>query len=347
MRLRLPPYVHGYADRNGKARYYFRRAGFKRIALPGLPYSPEFMEAHSAAMAGRQIASQEIGAARTVPGTINALVVAYFNSTAFHALSPATKTTYRGLIERFRREHGDKRIATLDRRAVCALVGHKASTPAAAGNLLRILRILMRLAIDMGIRQDDPTTGVRPPKVRSDGFYAWSEDDIARFQACHPTGTRARLALDLLLLTGQRRGDVVRMGRQHIRNGVLMVRQQKTRADVAIPVPIELRASIEAACKDHLTFLVTSNGKPFTAAGFGNWFKETCQQAGLPSGCSAHGLRKAAARRLAEAGCTTHQIMAITGHKTLREVARYTESVDRTKLAHEAMERAATRTSSG
>jgi integrase len=135
------------------------------------------------------------------------------------------------------------------------------------------------------------------------------------------------------------------MGRQHIREGYLTYRQRKTKTTVEIPVHPALNASIEACRNEHLTFLVTEYGKPFSAAGFGNWFRELCNQANLPASCSAHGLRKAAARRLAEAGCTAHQIMSMTGHKTLREVTRYTEAADRRGLAAVAMSKLEKRTS--
>jgi hypothetical protein len=126
------------------------------------------------------------------------------------------------------------------------------------------------------------------------------------------------------------------MGRQHIRNGVLTVRQVKTGAELPIPVHPELdgiRADMSG-----MTFLTTQFGKPFTAAGFGNWFREQCNDAGLAH-CSAHGLCKAAARRLAEAECTEHEIAAITGHATLREIARYTKAADQQRLARAAMEK--------
>jgi integrase len=327
-------------------RYYYRRYG-KRTKLPGLPWSPEFMAAHAAAMEARQAMPKQIGAERTLPGSINALTIAYFNSADFHGLAETTRSTYRGILEAFRTEFGNRSAAGLDRRAVAALVNQKAATPAAAGNRLRMIRIVTRFGIAQGWRNDDPTTGVKAPKIRSGGFHTWTEEEIAAFEAKHPVGTRARLALALLLWTAQRRGDVVRMGKQHIKAEWLTVRQQKTGAVVQIPVHTELRVAIDALPNNHLTFLVTENGKPFTAAGFGNWFRDVCRQAGLPDHCAAHGLRKAAARRLAEAGCTAHQIMAITGHKTLREVTRYTEAADRHGLAETAMAKIGRGTSSG
>jgi integrase len=108
----------------------------------------------------------------------------------------------------------------------------------------------------------------------------------------HKTDTKARLAFALLLHTGQRRSDVVKMGRPHIKQGRLMVRQTKTGASVSIPINMELQSALNAMPGDNLTLLLTEFGKPFTSNGFGNWFRARCDEAGLPQ-CSAHGLRKA------------------------------------------------------
>jgi integrase len=140
----------------------------------------------------------------------------------------------------------------------------------------------------------------------------------------------------LLLYTGQRRSDVVRMGPQHISGGILSVRQQKTGTALAIPVHPALAEIIAASNCGNPAFLVTAHGAPFSTAGFGNLFREWCDEAELP-GCSAHGLRKAACRRLAELGCTAPEIAAISGHKSLREVQRYIEEADQARLARAAM----------
>jgi integrase len=175
---------------------------------------------------------------------------------------------------------------------------------------------------------------------KTTGYKTWSDADIERFEAKHPIGTKARLAFALLLYTGQRRGDVVKMGPQHIYKGVLTIDQGKTEggeeSHLEIPVHPKLREAIDATPSGHLNFLMTSFGKPYIAAGFGNWFREHCDEAGCP-GLSAHGLRKAAARRLAEIGCSAHEIAAITGHATLAEVQRYTRAADRKRLAKSAM----------
>jgi len=183
----------------------------------------------------------------------------------------------------------------------------------------------------------DPTDGIKPARApKSDGFQTWGEDEIAAFRKQHAVGTRARLALELLLNTAQRRSDIVRMGRQHVKDGVLTVRQKKTGTTLKIPVHADLKTALDAMPSNHMTFLTTSSGKPFTSAGFGNLFRDWCNEAGL-EGLSSHGLRKAACRRLAEAGATEKQIAAISGHKSLNEVARYTRAADQERLARDAM----------
>jgi integrase len=272
--------------------------------------------------------------------------VSYFASPTFRTKKPSTQYTYRNVIDRLCQGHGDKRPALLQREHVIRLIAARAGTPGTANALRRSLRALMQHAVEIGMRADDPTRDVRAIPVRGDGYHSWSESEIAQFERHHPAGSRARLAFALLLYTGQRRSDVVRMGRQHTRGGAIEVKQVKTGREVWIPVHEALASIIAETATSNLTFLVTDQGKPYSAAGFGNWFRDQCRAAGL-HGCSAHGLRKAAARRLAEAGCSAHEISAITGHASLREVARYTEAADRRKLAASAMAKVKGRTSSG
>jgi integrase len=335
----LPKYVHGFIDRHGRPRFYFRRAGFKTIPLPALPWSPAFMEGYETAWTGQPL---PVGANRARPGTMRALALSYFASPEFRVLRPSTQRAYRGTIERLCKEHGDNRAANLRREHVVRLMAALAEQPGAA-NALRIgLRVMMKHAIEIGLRADDPTREVRAIRIRSEGHHSWTDDEIAQFERHHPIGSRARLALALLLYTGQRRGDVIRMGAQHIRDGALHVKQEKTGVELIIPVHPTLAAVIAAAPSDHLTFVTTRLGGPFQGSTFSRWFRDQCDRAGLRH-CSAHGLRKAAARRLAEAGCTAHEIGAITGHASLTELVRYTRTADQRRLAEAAMTK--TRTS--
>ena len=342
--MRRPPkYVQAFLDRHGKPRYYLRRPGHKPVPLPGMPWSPSFMAIYEAVMKdGPRV---DIGASRIKPGTVAAAVTSYFGSWAFRNLAAETQRTRKNILERFREQHGDKRIALLQPDHVRTMVAAKRGAPQAANNFLKTVRALMQHCIEAGMRTNDPTHGIRGAKVKTDGYRTWTEADIEAFEARHPVGSRARLALALLLYTAQRRSDVVRMGRQHLRNGALSVRQQKTGRSLEIPVHPALQAILDATPSDHLTFLTTQTGKPFSPAGFTNWFRDMCNEAGLPRGTSAHGLRKAACRRLAEAGCGANLIAAVSGHKSLREVQRYTEAADQARMARSAIE-TITRTSS-
>lgn len=345
--MKRPRYTHGFIDRHGKPRFYFRRKGYKQLALPGIPWSPEFMKAWEAAMKGDAAPPLVIGATRTTPGTVAALVGAHFASPQFLSLSPSTRATYRGIIERFRNEHGERRVAHLQRDKLREMLGNRVKTPAAANNWLRMIRMLMRFAIDLGIRGDDPTLGIKTIKIRSEGFQIWGPEHIEKYRARHAVGTKARLALELLLNTAQRRSDVVRMGRQHVRDDTLSIRQQKTGTLVEIPILPDLRQALDAMPAENLTYLTTEYGQAFSAAGFGNWFRQRCNEAGVPNGYSSHGLRKAAATRLADAGCTDHEIMAWGGWETLKEVQRYTRTANRKRLAQSGREKLESRTLRG
>lgn len=335
-RKRLPKYVSEFRDRHGKMRVRFRRKGYSDYYFVSVPWTAEFMQEYQACLDGRSAAVIQPGANRTSPGSLNALIVAYYGSPDFKSLKPSTQRTYRGIIERFRVQHGDKRVASIERKHIVAILGGMEKTPAAANNLLDRLKELMRFALDIGMRRDDPTIRIRGYRIKSDGFHTWNEDEIAQFEQCHEIGTTPRLAMALMLYTGQRRSDAVRMGWQHVTGNKISVAQEKTDARLIIPMHPALQEVIAGTPRTNLTFITTSHGNAFSAAGFGNWFRERCNEAGLPQ-CTSHGLRKAAARRLAEAGCTNQQIKAITGHKTDREVSRYTAAADQARLAEEAM----------
>ena len=327
-------YVHRFKDRHGHVRHYFRR-GAQRVTLPGLPGSVEFMGFYQAALAGKP---PPIGASRVEAGTMDDLVVRFYKSVNFRQLAKSTQATYRGIFERFRAQHGKRELARLEPHHVRALISAKADTPAAANRLLTMLKILMQFAVENDLRRDDPTISVRKVRYKSEGFHTWTDEEIAAFGAKWPLGTREHLALALLLGTAQRRSDVIRMGRQHVRGQTIDVVQQKTGTRLALPLIPELRAALATLPAGQMTFLVTHAGVPFTASGFTNWFRDAANAAGLPKGCSPHGLRKAAARRLAEAGCSVNQIASITGHRTSGEVERYTRAADQGRLAEMAME---------
>ena len=326
-------YIQRFRDRHGKLRYYLRRPGCKRVPLPDPPGCPAFMAAYHAAMAATS-EPDRFGADRVTLGSVDALALEWYQSASFRQLAGSTQAVYRRNLERIRAEHGHRLVEDLTPQAIRRLMTAKMETPAAANHVLRMLRLLMKHAVEAEWRPDDPTAGVRRLREKGEGARTWSEADIAAYEAHWPVGTRARLALALLLYTGQRRSDVVRMGRQHLRGNAIFVRQQKTGAELLIPLHPQLLEVLKQTEGYRPTFLVTRTGAPFASTtAFYNWFVDTARVAGLPKGMSPHGLRKAAARQLAEAGCSAHQIAAITGHKTLSEVERYTRAVDQERLA--------------
>jgi len=349
----LPEHCSWNTDQHGKRRVRFRKGAFSTYLI-GIPWSDDFMRQHAAALEGVKVQAGNIGAERTIPGSLNALITAYLDpasSSLFKTRAAETQRTQRNILENFADEHGQKLLFRTDksgRRTMLltpehmqTIVNAKASTPFAQRNFLNTVRVMFQWAKKEGRIPDDPTLGVTREKVKTSGYPTWSEAEIERFEAAHPIGTKGRLAFALLLYTGQRRGDVVELGRQNIHDGLLTIDQGKTEggeeAHLEIPVHPKLRAIIDATPTVGVkTFLVTHFGKPYTAPGFGNWFRELCDAADCHN-VSAHGLRKATARRLAEIGCGAPQIAAITGHATLKEVQRYANAADRKRMAREAM----------
>jgi integrase len=301
--------------------------------LKGIPWSEDFMRAYAAALQGTPLAG-EIGSSRTIPGSFDALCVAYYRSAAFCSLQASTQADRRGVIESFRRQHGTKPLKGLTRAHIHGIVGAKAKTPGAANNLLKALKVMLAFAVDIGLVETNPALGIKRYKSRGGGFHPWSEAEVARFRERHPMGSKARLALELLLGTAQRRGDVVRLGWPAVRGEDLAVRRRKTDRPLLIPMHPDLAAELARLPKTNLTFLVMENGAPFSPARFTKWFRIRCNEAGLPQ-CSAHGLRKLAATQLADAGCSASEIAAITGHRTLSEVARYISEADQARLARQ------------
>lgn len=333
-------YVVEDRDRHGNVRVYFRRKGQPKIRLPGPIGSAEFLAAYRAAAAG---IAQPRGQKPAPPtaGSIRWLCAEYFRAPAFRQLDPRTQRVRRAILDRLCEHEGEKPFRLMSARHIRQRRDAMAERPEAANALVKALRQLFGFAVRYEHADRNPAKDVEFLPSRGDGHHSWTADEIARFEARHPIGTPARLAFALLVYTGQRRGDVVMFGRQHVRDGSLTFVQHKNRnrrpVRLSIPIVPELARILAATPGGDLTFLVTAFGQPFTANGFGNWFRKRCDEAGLPH-CSAHGLRKAMASRLAEAGCSASEIGAVTGHRTLKETARYTAAADQKTLAQRAME---------
>lgn len=329
-------YIQAFTDRHGKTRHYFRRTGCPRVRLPGEPGSKAFMAAYAAAL-DRAPQPKAPPEPAIQPRSINALIVEYYRSADWLELRDSTRRGYRNHLDRFRAKYGDRSAVAIEAKHFAAIFHGMARTPGAARNLRKRLRTVFDLAVQLGWRKDNPVAATKARRVKSKGFTPWSEADIAAFRSRWPQGSRPRLALELLLHTGQRRSDIVTMGRQYVQDGRISVAQIKTDARLRIRLHPELKAEIDLLPATNLTFLLTEYGRPFTAPGFTKWFVAQARAAGL-EGRSPHGLRKAAGRRLAEAGCSAKQIAAVLGHASLSEVERYTRDADQERLADAAIE---------
>jgi integrase len=334
--IRLP-FVNSFRNRdrkNAAVRYYFRRRGAKAIRLPGRPGSEEFRVAYEMALAGiAEAPKPEIGARRTAPGTIDALVVSYYKSDEWrHGLEEETRKTRRRIIEKFRERHGDKRVGLMRREHVMKMIAEL--DKASAKRLwLKSIRPLLRHAVPTMLAED-PTLGIVPPRLpRSNGYHSWTDAEIAGYRAFWLCGTQQRLVFEFALETVSRRAEVVRLGRQHVSNGWIRIERMKGSDDVEIEISPELQAAIDAMPKGNMTFIITTAGKPRSRFGLGNDFAGWAKEAGLPDRCRLHGLKKAGMRRAAEDGATAHELMAHSGHRTLSEVQRYTKAVNNRKLA--------------
>jgi integrase len=331
----LPKYCSWNADRAGNRFVRFRHGGLD-IYLTGALFSEAWWRQYASAMDGIEPDRNGIVASsRILPGSMNDLAQAYYRSASFRDLKPSTQASRRYIISAFLREFGANPVKLLSRRHVADIIGAKADTPMAANNLLKCLRYLLDLAVEREMIAANPAIGIKLYRNKGDGHPTWSEADVLAFEARHPIGSKARLALTLGLCTAQRRGDVVRMGWQHIQGDQIAVRQEKTNEPLLIPLHPLLMDTLRGLPRKNLPFLMSERGAAFTSNNFGNYFRDRCDEAGLKH-LSFHGLRKLATVRLVEAGCTNEQIRAVTGHKSDSSLRTYTRKADQAKLARQA-----------
>jgi integrase len=284
-------------------------------------------------------------------GSLGWLGAKYFASKKdFGQLAAASQRARRNCLEECFREPfsdtdsdptGNCPLKYLSVQKVRHLVELKADQPGAAANRRKHLSALCTWGVEHNYLTTNPARDVKTvQKIKGGGYYTWTVADVEQFLEHHKAGTRARLALALLLFTGARRQDMVTFGKQHVRGGWIRYVPMKTlykRRDVSQKPFLPVLADIIASSRcGSLTYLETEYGKPFTAAGFGNWFRDRCDEAGLPQ-CSAHGLKKAGATLAAENGATASQLMAMFDWSTISQAEVYTRAADRKRLAGEAM----------
>lgn len=266
----------------------------------------------------------KVGVGRTRPGSVADVISRYYADNSFQDLQPATQVVYRGVLERFRAAWGDDPIKRFDADKISRLMNNMRDTPHAAARLRKLFTQLFIIArrskiVPFGF---DPVKDTKAPRAESDGYHRWTEGELAAFEARHPLGTKPRLAFALLLYGAQRSGDVRFMTHKTIAEARIRLNQSKTSNAVDVPIVGPLRDALDAGPLGDRTLLETKSGEPFTPKGFYGLMKKACVLAGIGH-CAPHGLRKSAARRCREAGCSDDEGMAITGHKTVKEYRRY------------------------
>lgn len=334
MPRKMDKYVIKERNRHGKIVFYFREGKGKRIRLPA-PNSPDYKAAYRAALSGSPI--KHHGPTR------DTLAWAWekyttesvkWSTGSRSAYTEATKKQQRLIMAQVIKEHGNESLGRVTQSVIQASVDRRAETPAAAINFLKTMTGLFTWAKRMGLVEVNPCIGIDRPKYKTGGFPAWSMGDVDSYRERHPIGSMARLAMELMLLTGLRRSDVVLAGLQHLRGNVLTLKTAKTGATITAYLPDALLAMVKATPRKGLHFLETSFHKPFVKEGFGNWFRERCEEAGVDK--SAHGLRKLSATLAAEGGAASHQLMAQYGWTNLATAEVYTRGIDRARLGIEA-----------
>jgi integrase len=349
MPRRLPPDCSEDRDRHGNVRIYYRVKGRPKVRLRGTPWTLEFMAEYESAK-GIDAAVSSSRSRAVVPGTWRWLCVRYFAECAeYKRLDSRVQHVRRMILEGTFDEtiapgspklFKDFPLSRMTADAVEVLRDRKIHTPEAANSRVKAMRQAFKWGVKKKLAPSNPTRDVEYFKSGSTGFHTWTPEEVRQFEERHPVGSKARLALALLLFTGQRRSDIIRFGKQHARGGKLTFTQHKGRnrkpKRLTLPILPALQRVIDGTACGDLTFLVNDWGRPFTDAGFGNKFRDWCNQAELRH-CSAHGLRKAGATAAANNGATSRQLMAIFGWDTLKEAERYTRGADQQHLAESAM----------
>lgn len=321
-------YIKAYV-RNGVVYRYFRRKGRPEIGLPGQPGSREFNETYQAALDEKPLPAPKHGAA-----TFAKLIADYYSSVDFQNLKPNSRKAYRIVLDPLSRMHGHRIVKEMARdnaRKIIEGVGK----PGMANLTRAILAKLMSFAVVNGWRNDNPVTGIKPYKIGT--RHTWTDEQLTAYEKRWPIGTQERLDFASLFYSNQRGGDVVKLLRPARKAKSIKLVQEKTGTELIIPIHPEWRRIINKTPSRGLSLIGDARGRPIKRPMLTLRIAKAAKAAGLPPECKAHGLRKALMRRLAERGKTSKQIAAMSGHKTLREIERYTEAASQARLAVEAM----------
>ncbi|MGF6859650.1 integrase [Rhodobacteraceae bacterium MBR-64] len=327
------PGVARITDRHGKVRFRFRMKGLS-CYLPGPYGSVDFRAAYDAAVSGAKGPTVRDGQPY---GTLGWVIEQYFRSLRYRNLSVSRKRSIRGELEWLRREAGDLPIALFKVPHVEALMSRKTG-PTAANTVKKNLSMLFNYAMknELGSVTGNPAKLADRAKENPDGYHTWTEAELGRFLAVYGPGTKARLVALLAVNTGMSRQDLTRVGWQNVSGNRITYRRGKTGVMADLPIMEDLAAELRNIPTDRLLFITHgARNVPYKPETLGNWFRDRCKKASVPG--SLHGLRKAGATRLADAGATPDEIRAFLAHETNAQGATYTKKADRARLADSGM----------
>ena len=319
------PYLQKETTRHGRLIWYVRLGRGPRTRIHGAYGDADFIRQYKMAISGA-IHDRPAG-----KNTLTWLIDRYKKSSAWTELSPGSRRQRDNYFYHLRESAGTVPYRAIRKQNIIAGMDRRRATPAAANTFLKAVRGLFKWACDAEYIRENPTDGIKKIRYKTDGFPAWTLDDLSAFRARWDIGTRERLAMELLLATGLRRGDVVRLGRQHIRDGVATLKAEKTGATLYLTIWPELTRIIDQSPTGDMAFIATEAGNPRKKEAFGNWFRAACRKATISK--SAHGLRKLAATLLAEAGGTEKELQAAFGWTSESQSKIYTQAADRKHLA--------------
>lgn len=338
MERKRPPYLIKRKGWKGQTVWYYWKRPRPQIRLVGEYGTREFWESYERASVG-SIAIKRKPATDKPKASLAWLIERYRETGDWSDKSAATRRQRENIFRRITDANPDLAYEDVDRALIVQTRDAKKDTPSEANNFLDALRGLFKWAVDAGFVENNPVAGIKNLKrPKTEGFRMWTEDEIAIFQKHWKIGTRERLCFELFINTGLRRGDVARLGKQHIRNGRLRIITEKTKTQVSIPVPQVLIDVIAKSPTGDLALIASKKtGKPMTKEAVGTWFHNIAKAAGIDG--NGHGLRKAAATRLAEAGATIPELNAVFGWVGTAMASLYTQKADRERLANNAVDK--------
>lgn len=321
-----PPHLHRETTRHGKTVWYVRVDRGKRIRLQAEFGSEEFRLQYESALAGEPTARP--GKAKS--GSLRWLWERYRESDAWKNLSRETRRQRESIMAGILATAGHEPYARITRKVVAKGIDRRKAN--AKRHYLQTLRGMFVWAVEVEFLGEDPTKGLKVKRQPTDGFEAWPEEWCRKYEAHWPLGTRQRVWYEIVYCTGLRRGDLVNVGKQHVKNRRGWIRAEKNGETAYFIVTDRLQAALDEGPTGDLTWVVGAKGGPLKKETFGNYFGEACREAGVPG--SAHGIRKTRATIEAEGGASGARLDALFGWKTGSNTsAIYIKKANRAKLA--------------